>query len=85
MRCMLRKTFEYMSVKKWEQELVNAFNKMMLSLPLNINDHKVPDGIGYHLADIYLEELGKFGETLKPVRSVKMLQPFVELLAISTK
>jgi hypothetical protein len=82
---MLRKIFEYMSKKKWEQDLVMNFNKMMLALPLNINDHTVPDGISYHMADIYLEELGKFGDTLKPIRSVKLLHPFAEMLATSTK
>jgi hypothetical protein len=74
-----------LSSKKWDQELVEKFNKMMLAAPLKINDHTVPDGISYHLADIYLEEMGKFGETLKPIRSVKLLHPFIELLATSTK
>ena len=85
MRSMLRQSFAYLNSKKWDQELVKEFNKMMLTLPLNINDHSIPDGISYHLADIYLEELGKFGDKIKAIRAVKMLQPFIKLLAIAQK
>ena len=42
-------------------------------------------GISYHITDIYLEELVKYGEKLKPIRAVKMIQIFVKLMAISKK
>ena len=85
MRHMLRQALSYLSSKKWDKTLIESLNKTMLAQPLNINDHTIPDGISYHMADIYLEELGKFGEKLKPIRAVKLLQPFIELLAISQK
>ena len=37
------------------------------------------------MADIYLEELGKFGDSLKPVKSVRMIYVFCKCLAISNK
>lgn len=43
------------------------------------------EGVTYHLTDIYLEELGKHGETLKPVKAVRMIIPFFKLMALSTK
>ena len=84
-RSMIRKIFGYLSSKKWDQDLIKKFNKLMLDLPLNINDDKVPDGITYHITDLYIEELAKFGNTIKPVRAVKMLLPFFKLMAVSKK
>jgi len=85
MRSMLRKTLAYLGSRKWDTTLVKQFNKIMLAYPLNINQENIPDGISYHIADIYLEELAKVGETLKPIRAVKMLQMFIKLMAISKK
>jgi ribosomal RNA-processing protein 1 len=82
---MLRSSLVYLCAKKWDQKLMKSFNKMMLELPLNINDHTIPDGVSYHMSDIYLEELAKFGEKISPLKAVKMLQPFIKLLAISQK
>ena len=42
-------------------------------------------GVAYHISDIYLEELGKHGESLKPIRACMMLQPFYTEMAISKK
>lgn len=85
MRSMLRQTMSYLSSKKWNKDLIEEFNKIMLDYPLRINDHSVPDGVSYHITDIYIEELAKFGETLKPVRAIKMLMPFFKLMATSIK
>lgn len=65
--------------------MVKIFNKIMLTYPLNINDDKVPDGVSYHISDIYLEELVKLGKTLKPIRAVRMLHIFIKSLALSKK
>lgn len=84
-RSMMRKIFWYLSSKKWDKVLIKKFNKLMLDLPLNINDDRIPDGITYHITDLYIEELAKFGNSLKPVRAVKMLLPFFKLIAVSKK
>jgi ribosomal RNA-processing protein 1 len=85
MRNMLKQSFNYLNTRKWKKGVVKKFNKILFTLPLNINDDKVPDGISYHIADIYLEELAKFGDDLKPAKAVAMLQPFVKLTATSKK
>lgn len=84
-RLVVRKTFNYLNSKKWNKTLVKKFNTMMLELPLNINDDKISDGISYHVTDLYVEELAKFGTSLKPIRAVKLLLPFFKLMAISKK
>ena len=85
MRCMLNKSFSYLKHKKWNKELTDKFLKIIYDFPLNINDDTCPDGVCYHLSDIYLEELGKFGDSLKPAKAVKMLSVFVKSLASCTK
>jgi hypothetical protein len=82
---MLRETFSYISKQKWHKDLVNELNEILLQHPLNINDDTCPDGVSYHIVDIYIEELAKFGETLKPNKSVRLIEPFFKLMAISKK
>lgn len=64
---------------------MNEFLKIISQYPLNINDDSCPDGVCYHLSDIYLEELGKFGDSLKPLKAVKMLSVFCKCLASCKK
>lgn len=85
MRTMLRQTLNYLSQKKWEKLLVKKFNKIMLEHPLNINDDRTPDGVSYHVSDIYLEELVKVGKSLKPLKAVTMLHIFIRSMAICKK
>lgn len=85
MRHILRATFSYVSSQKWDKELVNELNKIILEHPLSINDGKCPDGVCYHLVDIYIEELAKFGQNLKPIKSVRLIEPFIKLMATSEK
>ena len=85
MRDMLKSSLNYLQSKKWNKSLVNKFNKILVTYPLNINDDSYPDGVSYHVVDIYLEELAKLGDSLKPIKSVRMLQPFMKIMAISKK
>ncbi len=85
MRRILRELFAYLNTQKWDKDLVNELNVILLASPLNINDDTCPDGVSYHLADIYVEELAKFGESLTPIKSVRLIEPFIKLMAISKK
>lgn len=44
MRDMMRQSLGYLKEKKWNKALVNKFNKILVELPLNINDDSYPDG-----------------------------------------
>lgn len=44
MRDMLRQMLTYLNSKKWNKALVIKFNKILVKLPLNINDDSYPDG-----------------------------------------
>jgi len=82
---MLKQALEYLSLRRWNKELVKDFNKIMLKYPLNINDEKIPDGVSYHVSDIYLEEMAKLGNSLSSIKATSMLQIFVKSMAISKK
>lgn len=85
MRRMLNKMLEFLSSRKWKKTLIKTFNQILVDYPLNINNDSYPDGVAYHVTDIFLEELGKHGESLKPIRACMMLQPFYTQMAISKK
>jgi hypothetical protein len=85
MRGMLKQVLEYLSLRKWNKELVKEFNKIMLKYPLNINEETIPDGVSYHVSDIYLEELAKLGSSLTAQKATSMLQIFVKSMAVSKK
>jgi ribosomal RNA-processing protein 1 len=43
-RSMLKQTFSYICSKKWNKDLIEEFNKILLEYPLNINEDSFPDG-----------------------------------------
>lgn len=85
MRNMLRESTAYLKHKKWNKDLMKQILKIFLDYPLNINSDSCPDGICYHFSDIYLEELGKFGDCISGVKTVKMIHIVGKAMATSTK
>lgn len=85
MRWMLNRSFDYLNRKSWEKTLVNKFLRIIFELPLNINSDDCPDGVCYHFSDIYMEELAKNSETLKPAKACKMISVFAKALAVAEK
>lgn len=61
-------------------QLINLWKLSLSYLEFNILT-----GVTYHVSDIYLEELAKQGNTLKPLKAVTMLQVFVKSMAVSKK
>jgi ribosomal RNA-processing protein 1 len=83
--------FRLLARQGWEQEGVSQFVALLVKEggPLCSNDVKVPDGITYHLADVYVEELdraletaiGEENRTTEPVPALALLQPFISTMA----
>ena len=46
-RSMLKQTFSYICSKKWNKDLIETFNTILLEYPLNINEDSFPDGWHY--------------------------------------
>lgn len=91
-RRFVNAAFRLLARQGWEEEGVTQFTESLTKSggPLCPNDVKVPDGITYHLADVYLEELERAASTVDeeedgaPSESLPLLvllQPFITTMA----
>jgi len=78
-RCYVNKGFEKVAQNGWENEELRAeYLKVLEVAPLNARDPKVPNGLRYHVVDIYVDELDKVDTErnaplealLKPLRNL---------------
>ncbi|KAI9674674.1 MAG: hypothetical protein M1817_001577 [Caeruleum heppii] len=58
-RTYLGASFGILAKSHWQAEIVTQYTVILSSIPLNPTDPKVPDGLRYHVLDIYLDELEK--------------------------
>jgi ribosomal RNA-processing protein 1 len=84
-RRYLNASFEFLSRQKWKQDVLEEWNQILEETPLNPKDMKIPNGLRYHVMDIWVDELQKVSgdkweqnpgsETLevlvKPIESMK--------------
>ncbi|MCO5613867.1 hypothetical protein L7F22_068145 [Adiantum nelumboides] len=84
--------FRLLDLQGYEKESIARFTAMLIKPGgiLQANDVKTPNGLMYHVCDIYLEELDKAllieseeeeGEEAKDVPVTSLLQPFVDMAA----
>ncbi|KAI8068698.1 hypothetical protein BC940DRAFT_237722 [Gongronella butleri] len=52
-------SFVWLAQQNWDQELVEAYTTCLLEEPLHPKDRSKPDGIKFHILDLYLDELNK--------------------------
>ena len=78
-RCYVSKGFECVKKREWEDvEMLEAYLDILASVPLNVADLKIPNGVRYHVVDIYVDELEKVNkERNAPLE--KILAPMREL------
>ncbi|PWW78814.1 Nop52-domain-containing protein [Tuber magnatum] len=84
-RGYLASSFRYQHARKWEKDLVGRFMDLLREIPLSPKDMKVPNGLRYHLIDIYVDELEKLKreEMKAPLPIAALLSPFEELVLAS--
>jgi ribosomal RNA-processing protein 1 len=58
-RKYLNASFEFLARKKWKKSVVEEWNKILEETPLNPKDMKLPNGLRYHVMDIWVDELSK--------------------------
>ncbi|OQO05054.1 hypothetical protein B0A48_08074 [Cryoendolithus antarcticus] len=61
-RLYVQEGFVYLRQKKWEEGLVEGYVGIMEEVGLNVRDGKVPNGLRYHVVDIYVDELDEADE-----------------------
>ncbi|KAL5116728.1 hypothetical protein ACEQ8H_005340 [Pleosporales sp. CAS-2024a] len=52
-------SFDYLARKKWDARVLEAFNEVMAETPLHPKDMKIPNGLRYHVLDVWVDELEK--------------------------
>ncbi|KAJ3016299.1 Ribosomal RNA processing protein 1 B [Thoreauomyces humboldtii] len=77
--------FRMLAANDWDSELVERYLSIITNGPLRLNDLKVADGLRYHTAEAYLEELQRaVGEGSVPTEaSMAILEPFFANLSHS--
>ncbi|XP_078512528.1 ribosomal RNA processing protein 1 homolog B [Lissotriton helveticus] len=80
-RLLLREAFQVLKKNKWEDSLVEPFLELLTKELLH-SESQSPNGVRYHLLDIYLEELAKVGsEELLAEQNLKFIEPFCKTAA----
>jgi ribosomal RNA-processing protein 1 len=70
--------FAYCSKGKWKDEkTTKEYLELLKEIPLNPRDPKVPNGLKYHVIDIYVDELEKVGDEKAPYEV--LMGPLVDL------
>ncbi|KAL8994106.1 MAG: hypothetical protein Q9169_005844, partial [Polycauliona sp. 2 TL-2023] len=84
MRCYVNATFLYLSSHAWDKELVAEWRVLMDGgregkrlAPLSAVNGKVPDGVRYHVLDVWVDELVKVvgGERLEKGVLEMLMEP----------
>jgi ribosomal RNA-processing protein 1 len=70
--------FSYCGKGAWKDEkTTKEYLEVLVEIPLHPRDPKVPNGLKYHVIDIYVDELEKVGDDKAPYEV--LMQPLVEL------
>ncbi|KAG9683362.1 hypothetical protein KCU95_g14944, partial [Aureobasidium melanogenum] len=70
--------FAYCAKNNWKDtETRKKYLDLLREIPLNHRDPKVPNGLKYHVIDVYVDELEKVGDDKAPYE--ELMAPLVEL------
>ncbi|XP_070581352.1 ribosomal RNA processing protein 1 homolog A-like [Ptychodera flava] len=84
-RC-LSHSFEMVKRRDWDSEVIDELMNVMKNGVLNPHLDNIPDGLRFHVTDIFLGELTKVGgQNLSPEETCKFVEPFCELAAKTKK
>ncbi|KAF7846303.1 hypothetical protein BT93_L4649 [Corymbia citriodora subsp. variegata] len=72
--------FEFLAKREWrDEEALSGYLDILMDVPLNPREPKVPNGLRFHVMDVYVDELEKVDkervapieELLKPLRKME--------------
>lgn len=77
--------FQKLYKSTWQEDLVAPYISLLEGMPLSAVNSRIPNGIRYHLADIYLEELANAvpKEEHSDVPISQLIEPFELLITKS--
>ena len=78
-RCYVNKGFEMVAKRGWEDaELLKEYLAVLEGVPLDARDATIPNGLRYHVIDIYVDELDKV-DTERSAPLEEILRPLRQL------
>jgi ribosomal RNA-processing protein 1 len=60
-RQYINASFQFLARNHWKQDLLEQWNQVVQEVPLECNDMKIPNGLRYHVLDVWVDELEKSG------------------------
>jgi ribosomal RNA-processing protein 1 len=80
-RQYLNASWRYLARREWgNEEGIERYMRILEETPLNPTDVKIPNGLRYHVLDIYVDELEKVGGDKWEVETLeKLLEPVRKL------
>ncbi|KAL9080729.1 MAG: hypothetical protein Q9159_007535 [Coniocarpon cinnabarinum] len=83
MRLMLRATFQFLGKNGFERHLLEEQNNVMTRIPLNVEDASIPNGMRYHMLDVFVDELeatkDAVGDIMNAAIIEQLLKPVVSV------
>lgn len=78
-RRYLNASFDFLSRQRWNDDVLQEWNEIMEETPLNPKDMKIPNGLRYHVMDIWVAELEKVsGDTWEKQPGSERLETLVQ-------
>ncbi|KAK9377015.1 uncharacterized protein V1513DRAFT_422898 [Lipomyces chichibuensis] len=84
-RWFVHMMFRRLSQSDWERSLVEKWTDILIKYPLNSTNASIPDGIRYHMIDIYLDELERAVNGLETTEANKSPTTSTETTDIDKK
>ena len=79
-RYYVNAAFTYLSRRSWDSTLLTPYLQLISEIPLSATDMKVPDGLRYHVLDVWAEEFKKVEVDVENEDLVKEVMGPVEVL-----
>jgi len=77
-------TFNYLKREQWDTSTIEAHLRLLEAIPMNVREPTIPNGLRYHIMDIYIDELDKADRPRSSSLSMNtMLRPLRNLASES--
>lgn len=61
-RCYVQEGFQYVRRAGWNEDLVEKYMGVLEATPFELRSVRIPNGLRYHVVDLYVDELDKADE-----------------------